>query len=296
MYIILIIVMFVWGMNLPAVKYLTAQMDPVMMTALRIFLASLTVFFILSMLKLVRYPKIKEWPYIVGGALLNVVIHHYFLSVGLTMTTGTNAGLIMGTGPILTAIFSLVLLRIYPSKLQWFGFLLGIIGVWSTVVAGSDQTSTISLGDSFVLIAIVSQVLSFIIIKKVSKTLDPRLLTAYMFLIGSFLLFSISLVKNPGSIYSFQFVPSLFWPILFASGIMATAIGHMLYNYSVGYVGPAKTSAFMNLSTLFSILGAVFFLGEQVSIIQIIGLVFIVCGVLFGSGAAEVLWQNRKSR
>lgn len=295
MYLLLVIVMFIWGMNLPALKYLTAQMDPVIMTSLRIFIASISIFFMLSLLKSVYYPSKKEWVYILGGAILNVVIHHYFLSVGLTMTTGTNAGLILGTSPILTAIVSLIMLRIHPTLLQWLGFVLGLVGVWIIILVGSSSTSTISMGDSFVFIAIVSQVFSFVIIKKVTKTLDPRLLTAYMFLIGSILLFFIGIMQNPSGVYSFKDMSPVFWIIMLASAVIATAFGHMLYNYSIYFVGPGKTAIFINLSTIFSLLGAAIFLGERIHGLQIIGLTLIAGGVLFGSGAVEEL-KNRKKR
>src|SRR5690606_2572371 len=108
-YLLLVAIMFIWGVNLPAVKYLTAQMGPVTMTSLRIFLAALMVFGVLFSFGMVRKLTAKEWRYVAVGSLLNVVIHHYFISVGLSLTSGTNAGLILGTSPILTAIFSLAL-------------------------------------------------------------------------------------------------------------------------------------------------------------------------------------------
>ena len=184
-YGILVFVMFIWGFNLPAVKYLVSEVQPVTMTAFRIFVASLTVFAILGVFKLVRKPTTQEWKYIVLGAMLNVVGHHYFLSIGLTQTAGSTAGLILGTGPVLTAVLVSLLLRIYPSKLQWLGFVLGLGGVSATILAGGEGAGGFSLGDIFVFLAILTQVFSFIVISKAAKTLDPRLLTAYMFLVGS---------------------------------------------------------------------------------------------------------------
>ena len=144
LYMILVLVMFIWGMNLPALKYLTVQMGPVTMTALRIFLASATVFIILYFAKLIRKPAKKEWIYIIVGSLLNVAFHHYFISLGLSLTSGTNASLILGTGPIMTAVFSLLLLQLFPSKWQWLGFILGVCGVAATILAGGTGLSDIS--------------------------------------------------------------------------------------------------------------------------------------------------------
>lgn len=295
-YGILVFVMFIWGFNLPAVKYLVGEVQPVTMTAFRIFVASLTVFAILGVFKLVRKPTTQEWKYIVLGAMLNVVGHHYFLSIGLTQTAGSTAGLILGTGPVLTAVLVSLLLRIYPSKLQWLGFVLGLGGVSATILAGGEGAGGFSLGDIFVFLAILTQVFSFIVISKAAKTLDPRLLTAYMFLVGSVVLFLISLVQEPGEIVEFLDVPPLFWLAFFGSGMIGTAVGHMLYNYSVGKAGPSKAAIFINLNTLFTLVGASVFLGEEISTRHIFGLILIVAGVIFGSGAAEDMWRKRKNR
>ncbi|TWT27164.1 DMT family transporter [Planomicrobium sp. CPCC 101110] len=293
LYMILVMVMFIWGMNLPALKYLTVQMGPVTMTSLRIFLAGFTVFIIIRVMGIARMPAKKEWAYIAGGSLLNVVIHHSFISIGLALTSGTNASLILGTGPIMTAIFSLLLLKLSPSKWQWLGFVLGVLGVLATILAGGKGLSDISIGDGYVLLAIISQVLSFVIITKAAKTLDPRLLTAYMLVFGSIGLFVIGLFLEPGQWKMFGGMNTTFWVLIVASGVLATGVGHMSYNYSVGEVGPPKAAIFMNLNTLFALLGSVIFLGETINQNHLVGLLLVVGGVLFGSGTAEDWWKRK---
>lgn len=292
-YALLTTAMFIWGFNLPLLKYMITLMAPITMTSFRVLLAAIAVFIILGALKLVRLPTRTEWKYILLGSLLNVVLHHYFLNMGLARTTGTNAGLILGTGPVLTAVIVSLILRNYPSKTQWIGFLLGLIGV-SSVILVSGGINGLALGDIFVFLAIATQVLSFLIIAKAAKTLDPRLLTAYMMLIGSPILIIISLIQEPGEITTFITVPPIFWGAFIASAIIGTAVGHMLYNHAVGKVGPSKAAIFINLNTMFSLLGSALFLGEIITARHLIGLILIITGVILGSGAAEDLWKKHR--
>ena len=241
-----------------------------------------------------RQPPKQEWKFIFLGALLNVVCHHYFLSIGLSMTTSSNAGLILGTGPVLTAVLVSVIMRIYPSRLQWVGVLLGLFGVSATVHAAGEGASGLSFGDVFVFLSILTQVFSYLVISKAAKTLDPRLLIAYMFFIGSIVLFFISIIQEPGEIKAFFEVPPMFWLAFFGSGMIGTAVGHMLYNYSVGKAGPSKAAIFMNLNTLFTLIGSSVFLGEVITSRHIYGLILIVGGVILGSGAAEDIWRKHK--
>ncbi|QNG60352.1 DMT family transporter [Bacillus sp. PAMC26568] len=296
-YLILIGVMLIWGLNVPLLKIIVDSFMPVTVTAIRIFTASICVFVLLFSLKLFRIPTLKETIYIAGGGLLNVVCHHYFLSVGLTMTTSTNGGLILGLGPMLTAILSILFLNQRLTALRFTGFVLGLTGVGFTILAGSKGLSSINMGDLYIFISIFTQACSFIIIKKACKTLDPRLMTGYMLFFGSLILFIISLILEPNGLESLYDGTPAVWVVFFTSAILATAIGHMTYNYAIGMVGPAETSIFMNLSTFFALAGSALILKEAIYPAHLIGLFFIVSGVIFGSGAYEEFrYRNRRNK
>ena len=295
-YGILTSVMIVWGFNLASVKYLLDFVNPVTLTAFRILLAGVTVLILLAMLGMLRLPKRSDWKYILLGALLNVVAHHYFLSKGLSVTSGTNAGLILGTGPMLTAVLVSLIMRNVPSRLQWLGVFIGFGGVATTVMVGGDAATGLSRGDILVFISILAQVFSYIVIAKAARSLDPRLLTGYMLVTGAIVLLVIALIEEPGEIAAFASVPTSFWVAFFFSAMIGTAVGHMLYNYSIGQAGPTKAAIFMNLNTLFSLIAASLILGETITSGHLIGLVLIVIGVLFGSGAAEDLLRKRRKR
>ncbi|MGE6376213.1 DMT family transporter [Peribacillus muralis] len=295
-YMLLTAIMITWGLNVSILKIIVMNTEPVTITALRIFTASIIVILILFYLGLIRLPKKKELFYIFGGALLSVVFHHFFLAEGLTRTSGSNAGLILGMGPILTVILTMIFFRQKPTVIRLLGFLCGALGVSFTVMAGGVGIHSINLGDVDILLSILSQALSFILINQASKTMDPRLLTGYMMLIGSFILFAISFWKEPNCLSSLADTPPSMWGAFLFSAIFATALGHMSYNYAIGQVGAAEASIFLNLNTLFALVGSVIFLNEAILPSHFIGLILIVLGVLLGSGAMEMWILQRKNR
>ena len=279
--------MVVWGFNVIATKVLVANFMPVTMTAFRVFTAGVSVFLILFLLKKVRMLTKKEFGYVFFAMLLNVVAHHYFLSIGLSQTSASNGGLILGMGPLLTALLSVFFLGSVMNFLKILGVLLGFAGVAFIVLQSGGGFHGVSHGDFYVFLAILAQAASFVLIKKVSKTLDPRLMTGYMLVMGSIILFGISLLIEPNGIASMVNHSVGIWAVFFASAIIATAMGHMLYNYALGEVGTTEAAVFINLNPFFSLIGAVLFLGEKIVITQLIGFVFILVGVMFGSGALE---------
>ncbi|PIC63921.1 EamA family transporter [Sporosarcina sp. P13] len=293
-YVVLIGIMFLWGVNVSAIKVLVNQFDVMTITALRIFVASIFVLIILAFMKKVRLPRKEEWILLLGGTLTNVVFHHYFLADGLSKTSAANGGLILGLGPLLTAVLSVTILKEKLTGLRFLGFMLGGAGVSFTVLAGSGKLGDVSIGDVEVFLSILSQALSFLIIKKASQTMDARLMTGYMLLMGSFVLMVIAVVKEPTGFMTLRDGSTSIWFVFVFSALIATAVGHMLYNSSIKKIGAASASIFLNFNTFFALVGAGLFLGEKLLPAHFIGLVLIVMGVSFGSGAIEVYLRNRK--
>ena len=202
-YVILIVNMIFWGFNVSFVKIIVGQVPPVTATAFRLFIAAVTVFLILGMTRKVRLPHRNEWKYIIGGSLTSIVAHHFFLAIGLTQTSAMNAGLILGMGPLLTVLLSIFFFKKKPTPIAAFGFILGSIGVSLTVLFGSGKLQGINIGDFGVFLSIFIQAFGFILINKATKTMEALLLTAYMLLVGSVILFVISLGMEPAGIAAF---------------------------------------------------------------------------------------------
>ncbi|WP_238579100.1 DMT family transporter [Neobacillus niacini] len=295
-YILLVFVMMSWGLNVIALKIIVDVFPPITITSLRVFTAGISVFIVLFFIKKVRVPTKKEFIYILIATFFNVVFHHYFLSIGLSKTSASNGGLILGLGPLLTTVVAFFFLGNRVSFLQFSGIILGLLGVSFIVVVGNGGISDISIGDVYVFLSILSQAISFVMIKKISKTLDPRLMTGYMLLIGSSILFIISLFQEPNGIRQISNGTVSVWIIFFASALIGTAFGHMMYNDSIGKVGVTEAAIFINLNPLFAMISAVIFLGEVISFSQIIGFVFILSGVLLGSGAIDEYIRQTKQK
>jgi drug/metabolite transporter (DMT)-like permease len=295
-YMILIVNMIFWGFNVSFVKMIVDHVPPVTATAFRLFVAAATVFLILGMIRRIRLPRKNEWGYIIAASLTSIVSHHFFLAIGLTKTTATNAGLILGMGPLLTVLLSLIFFKKRPTLIASSGFILGSIGVCLTVLFGSGKLQGINIGDFEVFLSIFIQAFGFILINKAAKSMDAVLLTAYMLIIASVILFVVSLKMEPTGLASFAEGFSSVWVAFFLSAVLSTALGQMIYNYAIGQVGAATASIFLNLNTLFSVVGAALFLQEAIKPVHFIGFLLIVTGVILGSGTLEALIKQRHKK
>lgn len=286
--------MAVWGFNLSALVVLVNSIEPITLTAARIFLAGIAVLVITKLLGIFRLPTKDEWKTILIITIFNVAFHHTFLALGLTRTSGVNAGIILGAAPLVTMVLSIIILRDRISRLRALGFLLGFIGILTTSLAGAEGFEAISIGDLMIFLSMFMQAFSFILISKLNPTFDPRLLTGYMLLVGSVFIFIISYIIEGDLAQLTQLFTWKLGSVFLFSAIIATAFGHMIYNFAIKNVGPTETTIFVNLNTLFALLGASLFLGEPIMKNHYIGLVFILVGVFIGSGTVEYLIGKRR--
>ncbi|SEN13068.1 DMT family transporter [Lihuaxuella thermophila] len=279
------VVMVAWGLNVIATKILVTRFPPVTMTAFRVFAAGLTVLLIQWMGRELRKLSLKETGFICFVALFNVVGHHYFLSLGLSMSTASNAGIILGLVPLVTTVLAVTFLKEKMTLLRFLGFLLGFAGVMLTMLHGSRHTIQFTIGDFYVLLAVVTQAVSFILIKK--SPLNAGMLTGWMLVSGASALFLIGLFIEPRGLDRLSTGTWSDWLIFSASAIIATGLGHMTYNKALQKIGASASSVFINLTPFFSMMGAFFLLDEEIGWLKVTGCIFIVTGVFLGTGLIE---------
>ena len=120
-----------------------------------------------------------------------------------------------------------------------------------------------------------------IISKKVADR-DPLLITSLSTFTGSILLLPAAIYENLGT--GWPQVSATDWLIIIFLGAMASGICYLLYNRSLQLLNAAQVGNFMNLDPLVGFIIALIFLHESVSMLQIIGAVLVIAGIILSSG------------
>lgn len=276
--------MIVWGLNVIAIKVLVEHLPPILITSLRILLAGIIVFTILIFQKKLRSLTRKEWMYTIAGGLLGMVGNQTLLATGLEHSSASNAAMILALVPLTTSVLAVFFLGDRLTFFRSVGIVLALIGIVFVIIVGNGGLGGVSIGAVYVFAAMLSQAFSFIFINKATRTVDPRQATAIMLTMGALVMFVMSLFMNPTGVEQLGSGTIGLWAIFITSAVLATATGQMLYNMAIKKIGAGQSAIFMNLIPFFSLLGSVAFLGEKIQMSQIVGFLFIVAGVLFGTG------------
>ncbi|UCZ52873.1 DMT family transporter [Bacillus shivajii] len=290
LYMMLIVTMAIWGFNIVAIKVLVSTFPTLTITALRVFSALL---FILPLLFIrPSWKKIsrRDGLFLIGISLTTIVGHQVFMSVGLNYTSAVNGGLILGTVPIVTSIGAALFLQERFNIHKVTGVILGFCGVVVIILAGSNYKFTISLGDLLFCCTVIVQAIGFILVKKISDTVDTFVITGISQFFGGGILFFVSVFAEPAGIYQLGQGNWQIWMVFIFSGVIATGAGHYLYNLSIREIGAGKSAIFLNLTPFFAILGSYIFLKESILLGHWLGFFLVVTGVLFGTGVIKSIF------
>ncbi|MCC3358574.1 DMT family transporter [Bacillus sp. REN16] len=283
LYGILLFVMMAWGLNIVAIKILVNNFPPFTITGLRILAAGLVIFVFLYVKKDLKKMNLHEFGYVALSALTGIFGHQALLSIGLVNTSATNGASILALIPLVTNILAILFLKAKMTILKMCGVCFGIIGIYFILVLGGGSFTKLSSGDLYVFLSVIAQGLSFIFIRKASYTLNPKTITCYSLLMGAGFLVMLSIALESQSFNQIGIAPAYVWVIFIASAIISTGIGNLCYNFAISQLGAGETAIFLNLSPFFSLIGSVLFLNEPFKMIQLVGFILIVVGVLLGT-------------
>ena len=294
-YLLVLTIMVLWGLNIVILKLLVTELPPATMTAFRVMIAGVTTLCILILTRSFRRMTKQEWIYTLLGTLFGVVLHHSLLAISLTMIDASSAALILALVPLTTVILAIFFLGEKLTGARFLGISLALTGVF--FIQGESFTSfQFSLGEVLIFTSMLVQAISFIFIKKATATIDSKQITTMMFLTGSIGLVILSFIIEPGS-FSQMFTASPFIYVLFIfSGMVVTGFGYIIYNSAIQQIGAGQTVIFNNFVPFFGVVFSVIFLNEMITVSQVIGFIFVVIGVLFGTGYIEFIFSQRNRR
>lgn len=279
-YLAMLATILIWAFNYVFAKVALEYIDPMAFNALRYLVAaSIVVSWWRWQGESEKLSKCDFW-LMLGIGLWGYGLYQIFFIVGLKFTTAGNSALFGATAPLWTALLGLFLGRERLSALSWVGIVLALVGV-STVILGGQAHVSLNpsqiLGD---LLIIVSTMIwaSFTVMSK--APLARHSYTQFVALgisAGAILL----LIAGAPALVSLDWagVPWWVYLVIFFSGALSNAAAYLMWANAVAKVGPARTSIFLNLNPVLTLILGVVTLNEPIVLLQIIGAMAVLLGV-----------------
>ncbi|OTG63893.1 DMT family transporter [Acinetobacter silvestris] len=273
-----VIAVLIWSMNIAVTRYVADYISPVSISFYRWLIA----FIILTPFMLVKAWKQRHLlrQYFFKFAVLSafgMVLYQGLAYSASHYTTATNMGIINAFIPIFTIFVSMAILKEIPNRFAIIGSLLSFCGLLYVMGQG-NFASLLQMGghsgDIIMIIAVFFYAFYGVFLKKWQLKV-PLLLSLYI-QIGFALIYHLPFLLWFGlDAINVENAASVFY-----AGAFASLFAPLLWMMAVQYIGPNRTSIFMNLMPVFTAIIAYFWLKEAWTIYHSIGGVIILIGIV----------------
>lgn len=276
-YALPMIAVLIWSLNITVTRYVAEFISPISISFYRWLIAFVLMspFVLLSVWKYRTEIRQHAWQFAVLGAC-GMVFYQGLAYSAAHYTTATNMGIINAFTPIFTIFISIFILKEMPTRYAVIGGILSFLGLLYVMSQGNLQ-SLMHLaghwGDLLMILAVFLYAFYGVFLKK--WQIQMPLLTSLYVQIAFALLFHLPFVFVLGlDVINSQNVGSVLY-----AGVFPSIVAPLVWMMAVQYIGPNRTSIFMNVMPIGTALIAYFWLNEAWTIYHTIGGVIILLGI-----------------
>ncbi|WP_276481323.1 DMT family transporter [Paraflavitalea pollutisoli] len=276
----------VWSGNFVVARGVIHQIPPVSLAFYRWATASLILLpFAWKKFQVERPLLLQHKSYLFWTALSGITLFNTFVYVAGHHSPAINLALIgTTTSPIFSLVLAAIFLKEAIKPLRIIGVVLCIAGILYLLSQGSWERLKafhFSAGDGWILVAALTFAIYNIFVRRKPAGIHPINFLFTIFALGTLLLL-------PAYVIELSHTPPVQWTtnlvlIILYLGAGASVLAFLCWNIAIGRLGAARTALFGNLIPIFSILEAVWFLGETFTMIHALSGLLVVAGVLIAN-------------
>jgi len=293
-YLLLCIAALCWAGNAIVGRLAVGHIPPVTLSFLRWALAFLIV------LPFAWKHLVHDWRAVRGGLGIMIVISVTGIGAfntlqywALEYTQALNTVLLQSAGPLIVAIWSLILLGVRITLAQAFGVVLSLIGVLVILLHGDLTTLTsveFNKGDIIFMVALV--IFGFYSVLTLKRPAIHGLsFAAFTFGCGAACLIPLviwEMVSRPVMALNVSNLLSVLYVAVFPS-----TVAYLCWNRGIHLIGANRAAPFFHMVPLFGSAMAMVFLGERPRLFHVVGFALVLTGVFVASRKASSAAASR---
>jgi len=284
-YLYLIAAMATVGSTVIASKIIAAGVPPFTATALR-FAMALPIFIAIMLCSGKRLPKLsrRDFLLVVLQAVAGSVGYTALLISGLSLTSAANAGILIGTLPVVSGAIAVLLLGERPGAGIYLAIAIAASGVLAIVLQPGEGQSSV-IGDILIFGAVLCEGFFILVNKRLHTPVEPLALSTMVTGLG--LAACVIPAAFEPHLYSMQVQPAL-WAIAYYA-FVPTVAGFLFWYAGARRVTGAEASVFTAVAPVSAVFMAASVLGETISLNHVLGTACVLTAVL-GLGLSEIRW------
>ena len=274
-----LLTMIIWATTYVSSKQLLQAFSPSQILVVRSILGLMVLSIMTA--KPMKYHRPIDRLLVASAGFFGIFLYYFLENTALLYTSASNVGVIVAAAPFFTLLASHLILKEEALRKHYFiGLALSMIGILLLTYSSTEEIAFNPIGDILAVVAIMVWALYTVLTRVIGKRGYPNLMvTRNMFFYGLLghllaMMFSgqkipLSLVIQPPYIYHFLFL-----------GLLASAFCFLFWNFGLRTIGPIKSSFYLYLSPVITIIFAVIFLKESFTELDALGTSFTLAGLL----------------
>lgn len=275
-----ILALLIWSTSFIGTKMAYASFPPITLGAARFVIASVVLGIVLFAKKELIRPAPKDLGVIALSGVLGITLYFTMENIGVSLTTASNAALIVASYPAITALLELLLYKVRISKGSILGITLAMAGVYVLSYAGASAEEDHQVIGNLILIAtgFVWAFYNFTTRKVVNKY--PAItLSFYQTVAGTVCFIPLAWLEQN----EWQTPTTASLAVLLYLGVSCSVLAFLLYNFGLRKLSSSVSVSLMNLVPIFGVLFSVIVLKETISWQQMMGGIIVIIGVLLSA-------------
>ncbi|SDN01792.1 Permease of the drug/metabolite transporter (DMT) superfamily [Halogranum gelatinilyticum] len=265
------------GTSFVAIKVGLATVPPVLFAAFRFDIAAVLLLALAAYLYDDWLPQTRrDLLGIAASAVFIVGINNALLFVGQQYTTSGAAAIMYSLMPVVSPVFTYLLLGERVARLDVAGILLGLVGVMVIVQPSPDQLGVGTVGQLLVLVAAVSVSLGSVLLQRARPRLAMLPLSAWAMLLGALGLHATSLAIGE-SAATIPLTADTVAAVIYV-GAPGTAIAYGAYFLLIADAGPVRANLVAYAVPAVATVTAWALLGEALATTTLAGFGIILAG------------------
>lgn len=291
-YLYLSLAMILVGSTVIASKIIAAGLAPFTATALR-FAIAFPLFLLLMWLTRTPWPKLKgrDWLILLAQAGAGSVGYTTLLIAGLSLTPATDAGVVIGTLPVVSAAIAILILGERPDRRMLAAIALAAVGVLTIVFKPGEDGGHSPLGIALIFGAVICEGLFILLNKRVKAEISPLALSTLMTGLG----FAVALIPALFEAHATAAIDKNAILAVLYYAIIPTVAGFVLWYAGSAKVSGTEASVFTALAPVSAVIFAFLLLGEPVGSHQLLG-IGCVLGAVLGLTVPQIIANRRTAR
>ncbi len=275
-----ILVAVIWGMTFLSIKVAVRELGPMSLALSRFVIASLILPLIALATKTSLRVRTRDLPLIAFSGLMGITFYFFFENNGIMRLSASESSIIIGTIPVLTLMVDILLYKRKPSPSVALGILLSFLGV-ALIVLRSEAAAASPGGYLFMVGAAASWVLYSFLTKPLSGAYPLLSITFWQIFFGTLGCLPFALLERQ----DFSGIGAATILNVLFLGVLASAFGYWLYVIVLDRMGASRSSVFINLIPVVSIVASFILLGERLAPLQLAGGAVTIAGVYLATAA-----------